>query len=130
MKWLIGIKKYHHFIVDSSNPGVDSSNPGVVTIKVHPDSEAERFHLLKQPWNPDSSELPNIVVPKSLSIDAQWYLLDQIRQFCSERAKDITFPLPSVPRLGNRSGTPIPSHSQELASATSLPSEEPPRKKM
>ena len=121
MKQFIGIKKYHHFIFDSSNPGV-------VTMKVHSDSAEERFQLQKQPWSPDLSELPNIVVPKPLSTERQWYLFDQIRQFCSESAKNITCPLPSVPRPGSRSGTPISSHSQEPASATSLPSEEPPRK--
>ena len=81
MKRFVGIKKYHHF-------RFDSSDPGVVTVKLHSDSVEEMFYLLKQPWIPDLSELPNIVSPKSLSTERRWYLFDQIRQFCSDNAKD------------------------------------------
>ena len=110
MKRFVGIKKYHNF-------RFDSSDPGVVTVKLHSDSVEEKFYLLKQPWIPDLSELPNILSSKSLSTERRWYLFDQIRQFCSDNAKDITCPLPSVPRPGSRSGTPIPSHSAEQTSS-------------
>ena len=124
MKKFQGIKKYHHFLFDSSDPGV-------VTMKVHSDSAEEKFNLLKHPWSPHLSELPNIVPPKSLSIERQWYLYEHIRTFCSDSAKDITCPLPSVPRPGSRSGTPIPSQSTDPASTTiSVPAEEPPRKRI
>ena len=53
MKRFVGIKKYHHF-------RFDSSDPGVVTLKPHSDSVEEKFYLLKQLWIPDSSKLPSV----------------------------------------------------------------------
>ena len=124
MKHFVEIKKYHYF-------RYNSSDPGVVTVMLHSDSVEEKFYLLKQPWIPNSSELPNIVSPKSLSTERRWYLFYQIRHFCSDYAKDITCPLPSIPRPGSRSGTPIPSHSAEQTSSAipTTSAEEPPRKR-
>ena len=79
-----GIKKLHHF-------RFSSSEPGCVFMKEYCDSDVEvKVELLKFPWSPDSLELPRIIVPKVLSTTRQWYLYDQIRQFCADDDKDIT----------------------------------------
>ena len=41
---------------------------------------------------------PEVIPAKGLSPDRQWYLYDQIRQFCPESTKDLVCPLPSVPQ--------------------------------
>ena len=51
------------------------------------------------------------VTPLGLSAERQWYLYDQIRPFCPDADKDITFPLPSVPKPG-RGTTPAPEQRQ------------------
>ena len=100
-------------------------------MKMHSYSTEGKFQLLKQPWTPDSNELPDIVVPKSLSAERQWYLYDQIRPFCRDSAKDITCPYPNIPKPGSRSGTSITSLSAEPSAVTENPSaESPPHKRV
>ena len=99
-KKIPGIKKYHHF-------RMSSSTPGAVFVKEHADSPEKRFDLLKDSWSPIAHELPSTVTPLGLSAERQWYLYDQIRPFCPDADKDITCPLPSVPKPG-RGTTPAP----------------------
>ncbi len=35
--------------------------------------------LLKHPWAPNSADLPSIVLPKSLSLEHQWYLCNTVQ---------------------------------------------------
>ncbi len=49
--------------------------------------------LLKHPWAPISADLPSIVLPKSLSLERQWYLYNI---YCPDLERDLTCPLPSV----------------------------------
>ena len=76
-------------------------------MKEHSDSPEEKFDLLKEPWNPPADELAEIVPPKRLSAERQWYFHDQIRPFCSDEDKDTVCPLPSVPKPSSRRGTPV-----------------------
>ena len=46
--------------------------------------------------------MPPIVEPQGMSAERQWYLYDKIRPYSSDKAKDLTCPLPSVP-------TPVPT---------------------
>ena len=57
LKKVVGIKKYHHF-------RCDSSQPGVVFVKEHADTDEQMIDLMKLTprWSPDSSELPSIVL--------------------------------------------------------------------
>ena len=96
-----GIKKFHHF-------RVSSSSPGLVFAKQWSDSPEVTFKVLKEPWTPAVDELPAVVPPRGLSTERQWYLYDSIRQFCPDNDMDTVCPLPSVPKpCTSREGTPI-----------------------
>lgn len=93
---LPGITNYHHF-------SMDSGNPGIVTARRYVDSESETFELLKKTADysvlSDDSRLPKEVTPAGLSPERQWYLYDKIREHIPDPAdKDATAPLPSVAR--------------------------------
>ena len=99
---LTGIKKMHHF-------RFVSSEPGVVYYKRHSDEEEVKFNFLKRtaPWSADPTEYPVQITPKGLSAERQWYLYDQICEFCPEEDQNITCPEPTVPRPTSRVGTPV-----------------------
>lgn len=102
MKALPGIKKLHHF-------RFESAHLGKVFMKEFIDSTEQIRSLMKDNWVPDPNELPDIIPAKGLSTERQWYLYDQIRQFCPDSRKDLTCPEPSVPKPCSRSGTPLPT---------------------
>ena len=99
MKKLPGIKKLHHF-----QP--NSAKAGSVFVKECSDSSETVHELLKEPWTPDPQELPDIVPPKGLSAERQWYLYDKVRPFCPVEARDVTCPLTDVQRATSRRDTP------------------------
>ena len=101
LKKISGIKQYHRF-------HFDSAQPGIVRVKEHSESEFQSISLLKGDWNPDSTEMPAVIPVKPLSAERQWYLYDSIRPFCSYETKDITCPLPNVPKPGSRNRSPFP----------------------
>ena len=114
-----GIKKLQHF-------RFSSSEPGCVFTKEYSDSDTEeKVQLLKNPWAPDSSELPRVIVPKGLSPTRQWHLHDQIRQFCSDDDKDKTCPLPSIPKPSSCECSPVPNSDSPVPTLLASP----PRKK-
>ena len=89
-KAIPSIKGYHHFCFSSDKPGI-------VLPKKHADTEGKEMTFLKE--NCSGLECgPEVIPAKGLSPDRQWYLYDQIRQFCPESTKDLVCPLPSVPR--------------------------------
>lgn len=90
------ISNYHHFYMDSSNPGV-------VTAKRYVDSKQETFELLKKNADysalSDGSIFPKEIIPAGLSPERQWYLYDKIREHIPDPVdKDVTAPLPTVSR--------------------------------
>ena len=100
MKKILGIKKLHHF-------RIESASPGCVFTKEQCDSTEVKHELLKAPWTPDVNDLPAVIPPRGLSAERQWYLYDQIRPFCPAEDMDSVCPLPSVPKPGgSRQGTP------------------------
>ena len=107
-KKVSGIKMYHQF-------HFSSSSPGTVLCKEFSDSPGTVIVLLKEAWKPVATDLPQIVEPPGLSADRQWYLYEKIQPFCDEDFRDITCPLPLVPRP-NR--TPV---TTPLASPVSSP---------
>lgn len=92
---LPGIKEYHHFQICSHQP-----IPGIIGVKEnYDDDKFQLYQLLKCPSNkPDRDKLPPEVMPSGLNSERQWYLYDQIREFCSDSCKDIVAPLPMIPR--------------------------------
>ena len=95
---IIGIKKYHHFLFDSTSPGV-------VHIKERCDTSEHSLDLLKASWAPKPTDLPTVIHPKSFSAERQWYLYNQIWPFCPDMDNDVTCPLSSVPLPSSRSWT-------------------------
>lgn len=88
------ITSYHHFLVSKEEPGV-------VTVKEYADSKELKINIFKKDVAVSSlrGQRPPAIQPRGLDPARQWYLYDNIRQFCSSNlAKDITCPLPSVPR--------------------------------
>ena len=83
-----GLKSYHHF-------SVQSDELGVVRVRKSSHSLEEKFNLHKT--HPDDS-MPEVLKPAGLSVSRQWYLYDNIRQFCSEQTRDIVCPLPQTPK--------------------------------
>ena len=96
-KTIPSIKEYHHFTFSSDHPGT-------VLLKKQADGESKELRLLKDDWNIHASS-PETIPPKGLSAERQWYLFDQIRQFCPEGTKDIVCPKPSVPRYSSTSAS-------------------------
>ncbi len=115
---ITGIKRFHHF-------DFDSSCPGTVHVQERCDSNRIKISLLKDNWDPSPFDLPQRIFPKGLSQERQWYLYEQIRSFCPDTEKDITCPLPAVPRPVSRSGTPnpeIPTTTERLDSVPDIAS--------
>ena len=77
---VLQMKSYHHF-------HFSSSSRGTITYKLHSDSDSESFIHLKDDWNPTPDELPPVIPPAGLSLARQWYLYNQIREFCREELK-------------------------------------------
>ena len=83
--------------------------PGIVYTKEYANSPEITHHLFKA--RVEDSKLPVEILPPGLDAARQWYLYDQIRQFCGSRlAEDLTCPKPTVPKPGghehDRSTTP------------------------
>ncbi|CAC5383667.1 unnamed protein product [Mytilus coruscus] len=85
-KTLKHISTYHHFTVDSTKPGYivckESCDPIPITV-----------NLLKNNTMISTSTMPNNLTPKGLDAGRQWYLYEQIREFCYNDAnKDVICP--------------------------------------
>ena len=106
------LKTYHHF-------HFTHTVPGSVFVKKHADTEEVQFVLTKSSsWSPVPSQLPPIIIPHGLPPERQWYLYEQIREFCPEYARDSVAPLPRVAKPGSSrrqnptSGTPAPKKAK------------------
>ena len=85
---LKGIKKLHHL-------RFCASSPGMVFCKETADSDEISIDLLRSSSSPVTfSEQPETLIPSGLSLNRQWYLYQKIREFCPDKFKDITCPLP------------------------------------
>ena len=59
------------------------------------DEESNEVMLLNQGMN-ISSSLPDVLEPEGLSLTRQWYLYEQIREFCKDSCRDMVCPKPSA----------------------------------
>ena len=105
LKKLPAIKKFHHF-------RMSTSKPGVIFCKKHSDLPEEEFDINKHSWSPDKDDLPSVIPPRGLSADRQWYLYEQIRPYCPDEDKDTTCPKPTVPKPGRSTPGPEQESSQ------------------
>ena len=112
LKKLNHIKKYRHF-------KISASTPGSVCIKIESDLEEEQISLLiDKTWAPTRDNLPAVVQPAGLSLDRQWYLYNQIAQYCPEGVRDIVCPRPLTPLSGATSSAASTSSSTGASSST------------
>ena len=82
------IKSYHHF-------HFNALTPGTVTIKQYSDSDETAFNMLTDyNWYTSANDLPQVIPPSGLSSSRQWYLYQQIREFCRPGTEDLTCPKP------------------------------------
>ena len=85
------VKTYHHF-------SFDSSTPGVIRVKVESDSEEETLDILKSTaWHPHQLTLPDRVTQAGLSLECQWYLYNNIVEYCTEETRARVCRQPLVP---------------------------------
>ena len=117
-KRLQGILSYRHFTVTAADPGV-------VEVKRTAESVGKKLKLIKGNWTPDKDDLPPVIPPPGLSIDRQWYLYDNIREFCSRDTQDITCPLPAVPRTDTSEEFTSPPQSPQSTQSSLLSSPPP-----
>jgi hypothetical protein len=77
----------------------DSSSPRTIFLRKSAKSPEEEVDILFHPV--PNEAFPDEIPPLGLQPQRQWYLYDNIQQFCSSNlAADITCPKPNVPRPG------------------------------
>ena len=84
---LKGITKMHHF-------RFSNTHPGKVFVKSKSSDSERLITLQKATWAPTSDNLPNLIVPKGLSLERRSYFYDKIREYCPEEVRDIVCPMP------------------------------------
>lgn len=99
------IKSYQHFHFDTTG----------LKVQVHSQSDLLSQKILRK--DPDGS-YPDTVTPEGLSLQRQWYLFKDIRQFVADEKKDIVAPKPAAT---------IPEPEAESSSSNDEPA--PPPKK-
>ena len=104
---LKGISGHHHFVFDKQSPGT-------VTYKTNITSEEATHRMLKVPVNRVPHDPPPPVAAPGLSAQRQWYLFDNIRDYCTEGTQDLLCPRPNMDRP--QANQPTPSTSTELSS--------------
>ena len=88
---LKNIKTYRHF-------QFEASTPGVVQLRFTADGQDERETLRKPTaWCPNSSTLPDPIPPRGLPLERQWYLHNNIGQYCTHETRDLVCPRPLQP---------------------------------
>ena len=109
------IKSYHHF-------SFSSSTPGIVSLKEYSDSEPSScYFLLDTDWTPSSTDLPAAIPPSGLSLQRQWYLHREIREFCRPGTEDLVCPLPA----SQLEGQPVQPVHPEGGVSTAPPAKRP-----
>lgn len=92
-KKLPNITDYHHF-------QIDSSQPGEVVVKESLDAPEERYMLLKGEFPYQTTPLPQPpgkLKPQGLTLDREWYLYEKIREHIPRlEDQDETCPLPKT----------------------------------
>lgn len=112
-KKIPGSKWYHHFICSVQEAEV-------ITLKNSANGPETKFKMRKKTQIPHRDELPAVVPPAGLSLERQWYLYNNIREFCTPATKDIVCPLPASP-------CPLAAQSEEVDSCLSSPLSTPPQ---
>lgn len=89
-KCIPSLKKYHHFCMSSDKPGV-------ILLKEYATDNGHEVNIMKKnALVPNGCHLPEIIEPKGLDPSRQWYLYDEVRQFCLNSSS--ACPKPIVPK--------------------------------
>lgn len=108
------IKSYHHFYFSSSTPGT-------ILMKEYSDSQQTTWCLLgDEDWSPSADKLPAVILPSGLSLQRQWYLHREIREFCRVGTEDIVCPLPATSLQEEEPQNPEPEGSVTAPPAKQL----------
>ena len=98
-----GIKQYHHFSFEE-----EVLREGELIVQKSCSDVPSRIKFLKNAQFVFPDILPEVVQPRGLTAERQWYLYEKIREFCPGASKDKTCPLPSVPKPSSACNTPVP----------------------
>ena len=98
-----GIKQYHHFSFEE-----EVLREGELIVQKSCSDVPSRIKFLKNAQFVFPDILPEVVQPRGLTAERQWYLYEKIREFCPGAPKDKTCPLPSVPKPSSACNTPVP----------------------
>ena len=88
------IKQYHHFEFSHEHPG------RVIMKKVVDDKEPVTENILTKEVGVVPTCKPAIISSPGLPAFRQWYLFENIRDFCTNSTRDITCPKPTVLKPG------------------------------
>ena len=92
---------------------ISSCQPGRVSLQKYSSSPKESVSILRDLDIP-IGELPDEIPLNGLSIERQWYLYEQIREFCTTvEAADTTCPKPSLPKPNSSSSTEVQTTEAE-----------------
>lgn len=83
------ILSYQQFIVDKI---------GTIACRVNVNSNETSVASILKPTVPDPQQLPDLIPAPGLDAQRQWYLFDQIREFCKEECADLVCPKPDIPK--------------------------------
>ena len=119
-KRIPSITKFHQFKITKNNNG-----KVILTLRKYSNTTETTVDVLKSTCTCIPTNLPEIIQPKGLSLDRQWYLHDKIRQFCSDDYKDLVCPKPSNPPLTVPPPLLQPSPSRSVMDSDTVSEDEP-----
>ena len=103
-----GIKQYHHFEFSHEHPG------RVIMKKVVDDQGPVTENILTKEVGVVPTGKPTIIPSPGLPAFRQWYLFENIRDFCTDSTRDITCPKPTVLKPGaGRGQNPIEAEDHQ-----------------
>ena len=101
-----GIKQYHHFSFEE-----EVLREGELIVQKTCSDVPSGIKFLKDAQCVFMDILPEVVQPRGLTAERQWYLYEKIREFCPGASKDKTCPLLSVPKPSSACNTPCLSRT-------------------
>lgn len=91
-KPLKNLTRYRHF-------QFHADNPGWIEVKERNSGNPVSVNVLKGNVQPTAGQLPDVITKRGLYIGRQWYLYENIREFCSsDAAKDAICLRPVLPK--------------------------------
>ena len=112
---ITNIKKVHHF-------RVRKDTPGIVALQEESDSSIQEYRLLRDvAVQPEVGLMPDVISPRGLPPERQWYLFEKIREYCPTECQDVTCPRPLVPHPSTPRPTPEPPSVGQTITIDSTP---------